>query len=1084
MLKTSSVLSSLLLLSLCSVPSFLEGQGTGSSIAVQQDPAPTRDPLLGNLAWREIGPASVGGRIDDFAVLESNPDTMYVGSASGGAWKTLDGGLTWKPIFEHVGPMSIGAIAVSQSSPSIVWIGTGEANNRQSSSSGAGVYKSTDAGASWTLMGLPNSRHIGRILIDPRDPHIVYVAALGDLFGPSDERGLYKTTDGGTTWSRVLFINNDTGVVDVKQDLTNPDTLYASAYERRRTAFGFNGGGPSSALYKSTDAGATWKKLVNGLPYTDGGDTGRIGIAVYRRDPRIVYAEIQHAKGGLFRSDDAGETWRKMSDVNPNAPYFSNFYIDPNNDLRIWIAALQGSGELAGVTLSEDGGKTFVPNRGSQVHPDFHAMWIDPANSGHMIIGVDGGIYVSRDLGRHWEHLNHIPIGQAYQVGYDMAQPYHVCAGYQDNGSAWGPTRTRSINGIQNVDWMDILAGDGFHCQPDQEDPDLVFTESQEGTLLRLKLSTHEWANVVPQAKPGEPPYRWEWNAPIIVSTHKPHRLYFAAQYLFRSDDRGDSWTRISPDLTTDVDRNKLPILGKTPPTPILSKNYGVTWYPTITRIAESPLDPDVLWTGTEDGNLQVTRDGGKTWTNTVANLPAPIRGQYISGIEASKLGKGSAYVVIDGHRSADFFPHVLFTEDFGHTWRSISSGFPSNLGVVRVLREDPINPSLLFAGTEFGAYLSQDRGVHWSLLSGKLPTVRIDDIKIHPRDHDLILATHGRSLWVLDDLTPLESPEKSASAAGVTLFDSRPAISFRQIEIHAAMDADKPFLGDNPLYGALITYRLASKPKEPPVLRIFDAQHTLIQQFTGTADQGLNRVAWDLRYPTLVRATPEQQWAVATGFFYKSIQGPVVLPGDYTVELSLGSGAGATTLTRPIHVSDDPNVTLSDADRTARQAAILRGFELYKTGHDADRRYAALKSALAAQTAAFKPKEIPAPIQTALDTFNKQLKDIEPLFMANPDPMNVPLTYIPPPVTDRIARVVFIMENYTAAPRPQDTDQLDALIPIQKDALAKLQHLLDVDLVTLNHALHEANIPFLATPPTPMPPPAAGEGDSNQDQF
>lgn len=1034
-------------------------------------PAPAadnRDSLLGGMTWREIGPAAVGGRVDDFAVVDANPDIMYVGTASGGAWKTIDGGMTWKPVFEHEGPMSIGAVTVSQKDPSTVWIGTGEANNRQSSSWGAGVFKSTDGGATWTDVGLAATQHVGRIAIDPRDTNIVYVAALGHLFGANDDRGLYKTTDGGKTWNRVLFINNDTGVVDVKLDPQSPDTLYAAAYERRRTAFGFNGGGPSSALYKSTDGGATWKKLVNGLPYADGGDTGRIGIAVYRRDPRIVYAEVQHAKGGLYRSDDSGETWRKMSDIDPNAAYFSNFYIDPNNDLRIWVAALQGSGEVAGVALSEDGGKTFMPNRGTKVHPDFHAMWIDPANSGHMIIGVDGGIYVSRDLGLNWQHLNQIPIGQAYQVGYDMDQPYHVCAGYQDNGTSWGPSRTRDINGIQNSDWMDVLGGDGFHCQPDENDSNLVFVESQDGTLLRLKISTHEWANVVPQPKPDEEPYRYEWNAPMIVSS-QPGRIYFGAQYLFRSDDRGDSWTRISPDLTTGVDRTKLSILGKSLSSPILARNYGVSWYPCITRISESPLNPDVLWVGTEDGNLQVTRDGGKTWKNTAERLPGSTKGLYVSGIEASRLGNGAAYVVLDGHRSDDFASHVYYTSDFGETWQSVTGDLPEKGGVARVVREDPVNTDLLFLGTEFGAYVSLDRGAHWSLMTGKLPTVRVDDIKIHPREHDLILATHGRALWILDDISPLEKAGTLSSGKEIELFGIRPAITFRQIEMRGAMDANLPFRGDNPPYGALITYRLREKAKTPVTVKVLDSEGKVIRQFHGTGDAGINRVAWDLRYPTLSKPSPEQDWAMATGFFYKAVNGPTVEPGEYKVQIELGDAKVST----PVRVEDDPAVTISAQDRAARSQVIARAYALYKTGYDGDRRFKELKANLKATQNAFKgpdAPQLPDALKKQLEDFSKKVDAAAPLFESPSDPMNAPVKYVPPPVTDRIARVLFIVESYTATPRAEDVDQLDALVPVQQHALEQLHQLIDVDLVNLNKAFQEQNVPFVRVPRQTVP--------------
>jgi len=519
--------------------------------------------FLAHVRFRELGPAVVGGRIDDFAVVESNPDIIYTATASGGIWKTVDGGITWKPIFENTGAMSIGAIAVAPSNPSIVWAGTGEPNNRQSSSWGDGIYKSVDAGETWTRMGLADTHHIGRVAIDPRNPQIVYAAALGHLWGPNAERGLYKTVDGGKTWSAVLKINDDTGVVDVKIDPQNPETIFAAAYERRRTPFGFNGGGSHSALYKSPDGGATWKKLTKGLPYANGGDTGRIGVSIFPKDSAIVYAIVQHADGGIFRSDNHGESWVKMSGANPNPPYFSNLFIDPNNDLRIWIAALQGSGELAGVAYSQDGGKTFAPTWGTKVHADFHAMWIDPANSNHMLIGVDGGIYITRDRGVNWNHVNDIAIGQAYQAGYDMAKPYHVCAGYQDNGSWWGPSAVRNVNGILNSDWVEVLVGDGFHCQPDLADSNLVYIESQDGSLLRMNFATHERASIAPQPKPGDPPYRFEWNAPIEISSHDAKTVYFGAQYLFKSTDRGDHWSVISPDLTTNVDRNTIPILGK-----------------------------------------------------------------------------------------------------------------------------------------------------------------------------------------------------------------------------------------------------------------------------------------------------------------------------------------------------------------------------------------------------------------------------------------------------------------------------------------------------------------------------------------
>lgn len=1022
--------------------------------------------VLGQLKFRELGPAVVGGRIDDFAVVESNPDIIYAGSASGGIWKTSDGAITWKPIFDQGGAMSIGALAVAPSNPAVVWAGTGEANNRQSSSWGNGVYKSVDAGATWTHMGLESTQHIGRIAIDPRNPQVVYVAAVGHLWGANPERGLYKSLDGGKNWMKVLFVNPDTGVVDVKIDPRDPDTVFAAAYERRRTPFGFNGGGPDSALYKSTDAGATWKKLTKGLPYASGGDTGRIGVSIYRRDPSIVYAEVQHQGGGLYRSEDHGETWVKMSSADPNPPYFSNVFIDPNNDLRIWIAALQGSGELAGVAYSQDGGKSFAPTWGTKVHADFHAMWIDPTNSNHMIIGVDGGIYITRDRGANWAHLNDIPIGQAYQVGYDMARPYHVCSGFQDNGSWWGPSAVRNVNGIMNSDWVEVLVGDGFHCQPDQADSNLVYIESQDGSLLRINFATHERANIVPQPKAGDPPYRFEWDAPIEISSHDPKTIYFAAQYLFKSTDRGDNWTTISPDLTTNADRNTMPILGKLPKDHILSRNYGVTWYPTITRISESPVDAKVLWVGTQDGNLQVTRDGGKTWNNVADRVPGVPKGTYVNGVEASRTSAGSAYVVFDGHRDDDFGIHVFFTKDYGETWQSVAGNLPASTGTARVIREDPRNSNLLFLGTEFGAYLSFDHGENWEPFGSNFPRVRVDDIKIQPREHDLIVATHGRSLWILDDITPLEEMSRAARQE-MTLFDLRPATSWRQIETSSGQEGQRPFAAENPPYGAVISYTLPKAVTEKVVITILDSQGNLVRRLDGTGVEGLNRVTWDLRYPAIGPSSAEQKWAIAGGFFYRAADGPPVEPGVYTVKIS----EGANQATKTVNVSDDPDVSMSNADRAARRVAMMRAYELYKSTLDGANRLRAMREALAATIKVWKAEgaaPVPDPVRKQADTLSHEADELAPLFIGNPDPLNEPLVRLPPPLPERVAHVLFILENYSAAPRPRDAGELSGLARLEHDAMQRLHQTIDVDLKSLNQALAAAGVPYIAVPAHP----------------
>ncbi len=534
---------------------------------------------LKNLKFREIGPAIMGGRVDDFAVVESDPRVIYVASASGGIFKTVNAGVTWEPIFDDQPNSSIGDLALAPSDPSILWVGTGEPNNRQSSSWGNGVYKSMDAGHTWTHMGLKDTHHIGRVVIHPTDPNIVYVAALGHLWGPNKDRGVFKSSDGGVTWTHSLFINEDTGVSDIAIDPQSPNTLYAAAYERRRTVFGFNGGGPSGGIYKTVDGGAHWTKLTKGLPTT--GDIGRCAVDVYRKNPNIVYALIENvAHGGIYRSEDKGFTWTRMSDTDPRPSYYSQLRIDPNNDQKVWVLG-------APLYYTEDAGRTFRQDRWQKIHSDFHALWIDPANSDHMILGGDGGITMTYDSGRTWDYVNNVPIAQYYEIAYDMQKPYHLCGGLQDNNSWCGPSATLSPRGISNDEWITVGGGDGFYSQIDPNDANIVYAESQDGNLLRRDLRTHESRSIRPlEDNDKAPRYRFQWNSPVIISSHDPKTLYYGGNHLFKSTDRGDSWTRLGPDLTTGADRDKLAILGKVPDKDTLSRHDGVQQYPCITSIS------------------------------------------------------------------------------------------------------------------------------------------------------------------------------------------------------------------------------------------------------------------------------------------------------------------------------------------------------------------------------------------------------------------------------------------------------------------------------------------------------------------
>jgi photosystem II stability/assembly factor-like uncharacterized protein len=1026
--------------------------------------APTIDTAFDNLKLRSIGPAIMGGRIDDFAVVESDPDTIYVGAASGGVWKTTNGGVTWEPLFDKEAVSTIGAVTVAPSDPSIVWVGTGEPNNRQSSSWGHGVYKSTDAGKTWNFLGLADTQHIGRIVIHPTNPDVVYVAALGHLWGPNADRGIYKTADGGKTWNKVLFINDDTGVVDVAMDPQSPDTIYAAAYERRRTPFGFNGGGPYGGIYKTTDGGSTWKKLAKGLPEDD---TGRIGLSIYRKNPNIVYAVVENKKGGTFRSEDKGETWKKMSDTDPRPSYYSQIRVDPNNDLRIWVLA-------APLSDSEDGGKTFTTQRGSSIHSDHHAMWIDPADSGHMIIGNDGGIDMTRDGGKTWDFVNTIPLGQFYEVSVDNQQPYTICGGLQDNAAWCGPSRTPFNEGITNSDWMRVVGGDGFYAMRDPADPNIVYAESQDGNLSRRDLRTNEARVISPRAKEGEPPHRFQWNTPLGISAHDPKTIYYGGDFLFKSTDRGETWTKLGGDLTTGVVRNSLPILGKTPSNDTLSRNDGVEWYPCITSLSESPLSAAVLWVGTDDGNLQVTRDGGQTWKNVAERVPGVPKGTYVSRVVASKYAEGTAYVTLDGHRGNDFKVYAYVTADYGETWKNIGDAIPGEAGSLHVIREHPSDQNMLFAGGEFGAYFSLDRGASWHRLKMNFPTVPVDDIQIQARENDLVLGTHGRSIWVLDDMAPLQQTDDKVLGSELHLYASRPGTAWR---IYAAkwFNGNKAFLGPNPPDGALITYYLKTKPdeKEKVKVTIADKDGKKVREFDGEKEAGVNRANWDLRYDAPVPPTPEQLESQRQGFFFGGPRGPRALPGEYTVKVTVGKNEASGT----VQVMEDPRIQAPAADRAAQQQALMKLYEMYKTSDEGRKTVVGLQASLKAAQESWKktgaPK-IPEEIHKSAEALGKKLEELHDKF-ARPDEAQgfagAPLNWTPQPLPQRVGRLMFEIESYTAAPTAAEMDELGAITKLLSDAMDAVHKAVEGDVANLNKALNDAGVPRI----TAEEPPSSG---------
>ncbi|MFQ3639344.1 MAG: glycosyl hydrolase, partial [Chloracidobacterium sp.] len=696
--------------------------------------------MLGAVTARSIGPATMSGRIAALDVVNANPKVIYVGAASGGIWKSVDGGLVFRPIFDkHT--QSIGAIAIDQAQPETVWVGTGEGWTRNSVSIGNGVYKTTDGGETWTRVGLEKTERIARIVVDPRKSDTVYVAALGSLWSAGEDRGLYKTTDGGKTWTKILYVNADTGCADVALDPQEPDILYASTWQFRRQPWTFTSGGPGSGLHKSTDGGKTWKKLTNGLP---DGELGRIAVAVAPSRPNVVYANVESRKTALYVSQDLGESWTKVNDTNASVKsrpfYFSLVVVDPKDYRRVYKPATT-------LARSQDGGKTFETIAGS-THSDHHALWINPANPDHLRLGTDGGVYESMNGGRTFRLLRSLPVSQFYHVTADNERPYNVYGGLQDNGTWMAPSH--KSGGIANADWRDIGFGDGFWAIPDPTDANLVYLESQGGNLARWHRRTNETKFIAPPERPGEK-LRFNWNSPIAVGRKNPANLYFGAQYLFLSRDKGESWTRISPDLTTnDPAKQKQEESGG-----LTIDNSTAENHCTIFTISESPLDEKIIWVGTDDGNLQVTRDGGKTWTNVMRNLPGLPAQTWCSCVEASRFAVGTAYATFDGHRTGDMATYAYRTDDFGQTWRRITDGDAT--GYAHVIREDTLARDLLFLGTEMGFFVSLDRGERWVKFTGGLPSgLPIYDVFVHPREGDVILATHGRGIYIVDDISPL----------------------------------------------------------------------------------------------------------------------------------------------------------------------------------------------------------------------------------------------------------------------------------------------------------------------------------------
>jgi photosystem II stability/assembly factor-like uncharacterized protein len=955
----------------------------------------------------------MGGRVADLAVVDDNPSVFYVGTASGGVWKTVNHGTSFEPVFDHESTSSIGDVTVSQRNPNLVWVGTGEPNNRQSSPYGNGVYRSLDGGANWQHMGLDETRHIGRIQIDHRDNNRVFIGAVGHLWGPNEERGVFRTTDAGQTWEKVLFINEDTGVIDLAMDPHDSNTLFAAAYQRRRTAGGFNGGGSGSGIYRTMDGGDTWERLAEGLPQ---GDMGRIGLDIYRRDPDIVFATVEAGggRGGVYRSTDRGNSWEHLSTQNNRPMYYSQIRVDPSDPNWVYSGGLN-------IYVSSDGGRTF---RGAtaEVHSDHHAMWIDPNNSNNLIIAGDGGISVSFDRTRTWRQLRNIVISQFYEIGVDMREPYFVCGGLQDNGSWCGPSRTLTTLGIRNRDWYNIGGGDGFYVRIDPTDSSVLFGESQGGNVYRKNLITGESQRIrpLPRAQ-GQGPdsgeevdFAWNWNTPMLISEHDNRLIYIGSSHLMKSADRGVTWEAVSPDVTTGVNRDDLEIMGtQVQRGTTLSANDGISSYGNLTTISESPTSPNVLYVGTDDGNIHGTRDAGTNWVMLSGDMPGlAAPNTVVTRVVASRFNEGRVYATFDGHERDDYRPYVYRSDDYGNTWEPIVSGLPDD-ATVNIIVEHPRNENLLFLGNEIGVFVSIDRGDSWAQLKNNLPTVPVDDIVIHPRENDLVLGTHGRGIWILDDITPLEEISEDVLNTDAHIFSARRTPMWRvtrwqewspgtwrvlnpapRARIHYYLKEDAPL--PSPTVDARrddgggrsggrgggrgganqMPSSVPATPPEPTVkLTVLDGNGGFVREFEGPGRAGVQTALWDFRIADAYTTTTSGGGFGGGGRRGGGggPRGPEVLPDTYTVRLEAGGRTTETT----VEVVLDPRIQVPMDVLQDRQDAMMDAYNLAKPVYEARQAIGAINDQLNNMRGLLSD-DAPEALTSALDDITRDVGEIQ----------------------------------------------------------------------------------------------------------
>ena len=1054
------------------------------------------------LRFRSIGPALTSGRVSDIAVHPRDRKIWYVAAASGGLWKTVNAGHSWTAIFDGEASYSIANVVIDSANPNVIWVGTGENNAQRSVAYGDGVYKSIDGGRTWSNVGLKQSEHIGKIVIDPTNSDIVYVAAQGPLSTKGGERGVYKTVDGGKSWKKVLDGGAWAGASDIVIDPRNHNVLLASTWQRYRRTYGYIAGGPESALWRSTDGGETWKKSQAGLPANE--DIGRIGLAIAPKNPDVVYAIVEAAntRGGFFRSRDNGVNWERMSGYNTTGLYYSEIFADPTDVDRVYAVDVFNM-------VTDDAGRTFRRVGERNKHVDNHVIWIDPEDADHLINGNDGGLYESRDRGQNWKFFANLPITQFYRLDLDNSVPFfRVFGGTQDNFSLGGPSQTRSESGILNSDWFVTAGGDGFQSRVDPKDPNIVYAESQHGNLQRFNLRTGESVNIVPATEPTDAADRWYWDSPLIISPHSNTRLYFGSQRLYRSDDRGNSWKAISADLSRQIDRNRIKLMDRVWSVDAVAKNTSSSFFGAIVAIAESPLKEGQLWIGTDDGDLHLSENGGQSWRK-ITGFPGVPDTTQVARVTPSSHDASTVYAAFDNHMSGDYKPYVVRSTDLGRSWTSISGNLPDR-GTVYVIIDDPKDPTLLYAGTEFGVFFSRDNGVRWNRLRGGLPTIQVRDMAIHVRDDALVLATFGRGFYVLDDLAPLRALTTQVIASGAALLpvaraplyiESSPlggrGASFQGSEFYTAQN--RPFgatftyyLRDairtrresrqqaeraaarrnaDVAYPSWDTLRIEDREEAPAVvLTVTDLEGRVVRRLTGPVTAGVQRIAWDLRYPPATPNAGAPQVAGGAGEgeeFFRPPAGPFVLPGTYTVAMSRRVDGVTTPVGQPqkfeVYMLDDakaggdvaartPNVLAFQQQTSKLQRAVLGANALV---NETLTRIQALRRAL---------QETPAAddrLMNDVRAVEARLRDAQTTLSGDPT-MSRRSEPSPPSMINRLNGITnSLWSNTLDAPTATQRRQYEIVAAEFEKLLAQLRPVIETDLRRVEAAAEAAGAPW-----------------------